>query len=122
MYIVAIAWAFVVLLMTLTEATSTQGTILGALFTFFGYGVLPLGIVLYVMGAPMRRRARLQAEQMERDAWLAQQAQLGQAAASMPQPSRGQEMGGTPVIGAKGSAPSGPTADPVPPGGTDAAR
>lgn len=73
MYIVAIAWAFVVLLMTLTEATSTQGTILGALFTFFGYGVLPLGIVLYVMGAPMRRRARLKIEQQERDDWQAQQ-------------------------------------------------
>ena len=58
MHIVALAWMFVVVLMTLAEATSTQGTVLGALFTFLLYGVLPLGIVLYVMGAPARGRAR----------------------------------------------------------------
>ena len=62
MHIVAIAWIFVVVLMTLAEATSTQGTVLGALFTFLLYGVLPLGIVLYVMGTPMRARARKAAE------------------------------------------------------------
>jgi predicted membrane channel-forming protein YqfA (hemolysin III family) len=54
MHIVALAWMFVVLLMTAAEATSTQGTVLGALFTLLLYGVLPLGIVLYVMGAPGR--------------------------------------------------------------------
>jgi predicted membrane channel-forming protein YqfA (hemolysin III family) len=58
MHIVALAWMFVVVLMTLAEATSTQGTVLGALFTFFLYGVLPLGLVLYVMGTPARGRAR----------------------------------------------------------------
>jgi hypothetical protein len=63
MYIVAIAWVFVVLLMSLTEATSTQGSLLGALVTALLYGVLPLSIVLYVMATPARRRARLLAEQ-----------------------------------------------------------
>lgn len=58
MHIVALAWMFVVVLMTLAEATSTQGTVLGALFTFLLYGVLPLAIVLYVMGTPARGRAR----------------------------------------------------------------
>ena len=58
MHIVALAWMFVVVLMALAEATSTQGTVLGALFTFLLYGVLPLAIVLYVMGAPARGRAR----------------------------------------------------------------
>ena len=58
MHIVALAWMFVVVLMTLAEATSTQGTVLGALFTFLLYGVMPLAIVLYVMGAPARGRAR----------------------------------------------------------------
>lgn len=58
MHIVAIAWIFVVVLMTLAEATSPQGTVLGAFFTLLLYGVLPLSIVLYVMGAPVRRRAR----------------------------------------------------------------
>ena len=66
MHIVAIAWIFVVLLMTVAEATSTQGTVLGAVFTLLLYGVLPLSIVLYVMGTPQRRRARLAAEQAER--------------------------------------------------------
>lgn len=58
MYIVAIAWTFVVVLMAAAEATSSQGSVLGALFTLLLYGVLPLSIVLYVMSTPMRRRAR----------------------------------------------------------------
>ncbi|MFZ2988465.1 hypothetical protein [Ideonella sp.] len=65
MYIVAIAWIFVVLLMTLTEATSTQGSLIGAFFTFLLYGVLPLSIVLYLMGTPARRRARARAAALE---------------------------------------------------------
>ncbi len=62
MYIVAIAWAFVALLMALVEATSNQGTLLGALFTLLLYGALPLAIVLYVLNTPYRRRARRAAE------------------------------------------------------------
>ncbi len=62
MHIVTLAWIFVVVLMTAAEATSPQGSLLGALITLLLYGVLPLGIVLYLMGTPMRRRARLQAE------------------------------------------------------------
>lgn len=62
MHIVAIAWLFVTILMSLAEATSTQGTLLGAFFTFVLYGLLPLSIVLYVMATPARRRARRRAE------------------------------------------------------------
>lgn len=62
MHIVAIAWLFVVGLMTLAEATSPQGTLLGAFFTLLLYGVLPLGILLYIMATPARRRARAAAE------------------------------------------------------------
>jgi hypothetical protein len=62
MYIVPIAWMFVVVLMTIAEATSTQGTVLGAFFTFLLYGLLPLAIVMYVLGTPGRRRARLAAD------------------------------------------------------------
>ena len=58
MYLVAIGWMFVVVLMAAAEAMSPIGTVLGALFTLLLYGLLPLSIVLYVMGAPMRRRAR----------------------------------------------------------------
>jgi hypothetical protein len=58
MHIVALAWIFVVVLMALAEATSTQGSLLGALITLLLYGALPLGIVLYVLGTPARARAR----------------------------------------------------------------
>ncbi|MFM2341451.1 MAG: hypothetical protein RLZZ592_1104 [Pseudomonadota bacterium] len=65
MYLIAIAWLYVSLMMTAAEAMHPQGTILGALFTFLLYGVLPLSIVMYLMGAPMRKRARLAKERAE---------------------------------------------------------
>lgn len=90
MHIVALAWMFVVVLMTLAEATSTQGTVLGALFTFLLYGVLPLGIVLYVMGTPARGRARRAAAVAEAAAHDTQETheaalQIGPAPPSSPQ-------------------------------------
>ncbi len=57
MYLVAIAWFYVALMMSLAEAMSSQGSILGACITFILYGLLPIGIVLYIMGAPHRKRA-----------------------------------------------------------------
>lgn len=54
MYLVAIAWFYVALLMAAAEATSTQGSLLGACITFVLYGLLPISIVLYVMGARYR--------------------------------------------------------------------
>lgn len=62
MHVVAIAWIFVVVLMAAAEATAPNGTVLGALFTLLLYGALPLSIVMYVLGTPMRRRKRQQAE------------------------------------------------------------
>ncbi|CAD5372813.1 conserved hypothetical protein [Rubrivivax sp. A210] len=62
MSIVAIAWIYVVLMMAVVEAQSPQGSVLGAVFTFLLYGVLPLAIVLYIMGTPTRRRMRRAAE------------------------------------------------------------
>ncbi|MEY3286352.1 MAG: hypothetical protein RL500_1082 [Pseudomonadota bacterium] len=61
MYLVAIAWMYVVLMMSIVEALSPQGTVLGALLTFALYGLLPMGIVMYLLGTPMRRRARIAA-------------------------------------------------------------
>ena len=57
MWIVAIAWIYVALMMALAEATSSQGSILGAVITFVMYGVAPLALVLYLLGTPARRRA-----------------------------------------------------------------
>lgn len=63
MYIVLIAWLYVALMMAIAEATSPVGTVIGAFFTFILYGLLPMAIVGYVMGAPSRRKARQAAEQ-----------------------------------------------------------
>ena len=57
MYLVVIAWIYVVLLMSLAEAFSAQGSWLGAMVTFTLYGVLPLSIVVYILGTPARKRA-----------------------------------------------------------------
>ena len=62
MYLVAIAWMYVVLMMTVAEATSPAGTVLGAAVTFVLYGVLPVSILMYLMGTPMRMKARRAAE------------------------------------------------------------
>lgn len=65
MHIVALGWMFVVVLMSAAEATSPQGSLLGALMTFVFYGLVPVGIVVYVMNTPHRRRARRRLEEEE---------------------------------------------------------
>lgn len=57
MYLVPIAWIYVVLLMSVAEATNTNGTVLGAVITFALYGILPMGLVMYILGTPARKRA-----------------------------------------------------------------
>lgn len=86
MWIVAIAWMYVALLMALAEATSTQGSILGAIITFVMYGVGPLALVMYLIGTPARRRVRRAAEEAE---WRAQQAAAAEAASSSSQTDAG---------------------------------
>ena len=56
--LVAIAWLYVVVLMAVAEATSSDGTLLGALVTFVLYGVLPLAIVALPARARRARRRR----------------------------------------------------------------
>ena len=62
MYLVAIAWMYVVVMMSVVEATSANGTVLGAIFTFVLYGALPLSVGLYILRTPARKRARLAAD------------------------------------------------------------
>jgi hypothetical protein len=57
MYLIVIAWMYVVLMMSVAEATHPTGTLLGALMTFVLYGVGPVALVVYLMGAPSRRKA-----------------------------------------------------------------
>ncbi len=65
MYLVAIAWMYVALMMAIAEATHANGSLLGAIITFLLYGVGPLALVMYLMGTPHRRRARQLKEQQE---------------------------------------------------------
>ncbi len=55
MYIVAIAWIYVVLMMAITEHSVIAG-----IMTFLLYCVFPLTIVLYLMRTPQRKRERLE--------------------------------------------------------------
>lgn len=65
MYLIAIAWFYVVLMMAVAEAMSTQGTVLGAIVTFVLYGLLPVALLMYILGTPGRRRTRKAAEAAE---------------------------------------------------------
>jgi hypothetical protein len=58
MHLLIIGWTYVVLMMAISEANSTQGTLLGAVLTFLLYGVLPLSIMVYLMATPARRSRR----------------------------------------------------------------
>jgi hypothetical protein len=54
MYIVAIAWLYVTLMMALTEPTVVAG-----ILTFVFYGLLPCALLLWLIGTPQRRRNKL---------------------------------------------------------------
>ncbi|KAI3594643.1 putative transmembrane protein [Cupriavidus sp. U2] len=53
MYIVAIGWLYVALMMAITETSVVAGVA-----TFLLYGLAPVSIVMYIMGTPGRRRRR----------------------------------------------------------------
>ncbi|SPA40290.1 conserved hypothetical protein [Cupriavidus taiwanensis] len=57
MYIVAIGWLYVALMMAITEHNVVAGVA-----TFLMYGVAPVALVLYIMGTPGRRRRKAEAE------------------------------------------------------------
>ena len=90
MYLVAIAWLYVTLMMAVAEATSANGTLLGAAVTFVLYGLLPLSILMYILGTPGRRRARKAREAAALAAWQAAQPPADTAAESV-QPDAGGE-------------------------------
>ena len=53
MYIVAIAWLYVTLLMAAAETSIVAGVL-----TFAFYGLAPLALLLWLFGVPQRRRDR----------------------------------------------------------------
>lgn len=82
MYIIPIAWLYVALMMSVAEATNSNGTILGAIVTFVLYGLLPIGLILYFMGAPGRKRA-IRAREAEELSAAQQQASCQPDASSL---------------------------------------
>lgn len=62
MFLVLIGWLYVALLMAVAEAMHPQGTLLGAFFTLLLYGIGPVAIVTYLLGTPLRLRARRRTE------------------------------------------------------------
>lgn len=54
MYVIAIGWLYVTVLMAATEASLVAG-----LLTFFFYGLAPLALLLWLFGTPQRNRNRL---------------------------------------------------------------
>lgn len=84
MYLIVIGWMYVVLMMSVAEATNTTGTVLGGIVTFFLYGILPVGIVVYVMRAPQRRRAIKAREAAEDAARATETAPNARAASAQP--------------------------------------
>jgi membrane protein implicated in regulation of membrane protease activity len=61
-HLIVIGWLYVAVMMAVAEATNTNGTVLGAIFTFLLYGLAPVALVVYLMGTPARRRAIKQRE------------------------------------------------------------
>ncbi|MGB3880504.1 MAG: hypothetical protein WA955_08000 [Diaphorobacter nitroreducens] len=92
MYLVVIAWLYVTVLMALAEATSANGTVLGAIVTFVLYGLLPMSIVLYILGTPGRKRALRARQQAEVEAVSGGQPDAGGHAPAAAEP------GGVPPV------------------------
>lgn len=61
MYIIAIGWAYVIVLMSLTE-----NSIVAGVATFVFYGLIPISLILWLGGAKARRQRRLLADQRAR--------------------------------------------------------
>ena len=97
MYLVLIAWLYVTLMMAVAEATSPMGTVLGAVMTFVLYGLLPMGIVGYILGTPSRKRAIKAREMAERAAYEEAQAQAAAPDAGGQTPAAAEQSRVTPM-------------------------
>jgi biotin transporter BioY len=58
MYIIAIGWLYVAILMAFTETS-----ILAGVMTFLFYGLFPVALLLWLLGTPLRRKRRRAAEE-----------------------------------------------------------
>jgi hypothetical protein len=60
MYIIAIGWLYVTVLMAFTETS-----ILAGVLTFLFYGLFPVALLLWLLGTPLRRKRRRALEAAE---------------------------------------------------------
>lgn len=60
MYIIAIGWLYVTVLMAFTETS-----ILAGVLTFLFYGLFPIALLLWLLGTPLRRKRRRALEAAE---------------------------------------------------------
>lgn len=98
MYLLIIGWIYVVLMMAVAEATNSNGTILGAVVTFVLYGLVPAGLLAYLMGAPARNK-RNKKQRAEAEAAFAQQAGTALGDANSSEPDAGSHApGGAPSV------------------------
>ena len=105
MYLIVIAWTYVTLMMAVAEATSPQGTVLGASITFALYGLLPMGILVYILGTPSRKRKIKAREAAEQAAYEAEQAAARMAdTGAEPTASAAPDAGGKTPATAEGNA------------------
>lgn len=81
MVLLTIGWLYVALMMAVAEANHSNGTVLGAVFTFVLYGVAPVGLAVYLMGTPARKKAIKAREAADR----------GERAAGSAEPDAGRE-------------------------------
>lgn len=63
MYIIAIGWLYVTLLMALTE-----GSVVAGVLSFVFYGLAPTALLMWLLGTTARRRRRAQREAAARHA------------------------------------------------------
>jgi hypothetical protein len=72
-------------MMSVSEATNTNGTVLGGIVTFILYGILPTSIIIYIMDSPRRKRVRLAREHEATD--LAKSQNGNETQSNTPKPS-----------------------------------
>ena len=106
MYLIVIAWIYVVLMMSVAEATNSNGTLLGALVTFVLYGAGPVVLVIYLIGAPARSKAIKQRNALALAALRAQNGSsdedTGSASSSFKPDAGGHAAGGAEAISGDG--------------------
>lgn len=79
MYLILIGWLYVAVMMALAEAGNPSGSVLGAVITFVLYGLLPCGLLFYILGTPERKRRLHRQRQEELAAWQEAQANKAEA-------------------------------------------